>query len=198
MAAPPRPVSVFPRVAFRVAVAATLIFSLVIFHIQHQEVARQAAPTPLDVLMAAQRGDGGWAVSGEQPRPQYDVAVTALAVLALIQSGPAPLDEPLAPALRAGVDFLIRTQNRDGQFGPAFSGLKFTQYLAAKALGAAADLPDADPAWQTAALRARERMPAEHQMVALNRQLAQPQSFPGNWADAGGPAVQAALELLKR
>ena len=156
------------------------------------------APSPVEILMAAQRADGGWSADEGQLRARYDVSVTALAVLALMPSEMAPLGRPQAQAIRDGISYLIAQQGQDGKFGTDFSGADFTRYLAGMALQAAARLPDAEPAWQAAAERARAHLPDSFQMAKLNAHLAQPDTFPARWADAGGPIAQTALALLAR
>lgn len=156
------------------------------------------APSPVEILMAAQRADGGWSADEGQLRARYDVSVTALAVLALMPSEMAPLGRPQAQAIRDGISYLIAQQGQDGKFGTDFSGADFTRYLAGMALQAAARLPDAEPAWQAAAERARAHLPDSFQMAKLNAHLAQPDTFPARWADAGGPVAQTALALLAR
>ena len=156
------------------------------------------APAPVDILMAAQRDDGGWSADDQNRRARYDTSVTALALLALLKSGDAPLQGTQAVAIRAGVDHLLRQQQADGRFGGDFSGADFTQYLAGMALQAAARLPGAEPAWIMAAARAAPHVPSGVQMAKLNQSLAHPEHFPPRWAEAGGPVTQAALQMLGR
>ena len=156
------------------------------------------APSPVEILMAAQRADGGWSADDRQLRARYDVSVTALALLALMPSEVAPLGGPQAKAVRSGISYLIAQQGQDGKFGADFSGADFTRYLAGMALQTAARLPGADPAWQAAAERARPHLPDSFQMAQLNAHLAHPDTFPARWADAGGPVAQTALALLAR
>ena len=156
------------------------------------------APAPVDILMAAQRDDGGWSADDQNRRARYDTSVTALALLALLKSGDAPLQGTQAAAIRAGVDHLLRQQQADGRFGGDFSGADFTQYLAGMALQAAARRPGADPAWIMAAARAAPHLPSGVQMAKLNHNLAHPEQFPPRWAEAGGAVTQAALQMLGR
>ena len=156
------------------------------------------APAPVDILMAAQRADGGWSADNQNRRARYDTSVTALALLALLKTDDAPLQGAQAAAIRAGVDHLLRQQQADGRFGGDFSGADFTQYLAGMALQAAARLPGADPAWIMAAARAAPHLPTGVQMAKLNHNLAHPEHFPPRWAAAGGPVTQAALQMLGR
>ncbi|HPT17684.1 MAG TPA: hypothetical protein PK388_10405 [Kiritimatiellia bacterium] len=156
------------------------------------------APAPIDVLMAAQRADGGWSASDGQLHARYDVGVTSLALLALMKAETAPLAGPQADAIRAGVAHLLRQQRGDGRFGEDFSGAGFTQYLASMALQAAARLPGAEADWANAADRAALNLPSNVQMAKLNGTLAHPETFPARWADAGGPVTLAALQMLSR
>ena len=156
------------------------------------------APSPVEILMAAQRADGGWSADDQQLRARYDVSVTALALLALMPTEVTPNYGRQVKAIRSGISYLIGQQRKDGIFGADFSGAEFTRYLAGMALQAAARLPDADPAWQAAAERARAHLPDSNQMAKLNAHLAQPDAFPARWADAGGPVAQTALALLAR
>jgi len=123
---------------------------------------------------------------------------TALALLALMPDETMPIRGPQAKTIRSGIAYLIAQQGQDGNYGADFSGADFTRYLAGMALQAAARLPNADPAWQAAAERARAHLPDSVQMAKLNAHLAQPEAFPARWADAGGPVAQMALTLLAR
>ena len=155
-------------------------------------------PAPIDILMAAQRADGGWSADEQNLRSRYDVGVTALALLALMRAEGTPLAGPPSPAIRAGIAHLMRQQQADGRFGEDFSGAGFTQYLAGMALQAAARLPRAEAAWGEAAARAERHLPTGSQMAKLNGSLAHPETFPDRWADAGGPVTLVALEMLRR
>ena len=155
-------------------------------------------PAPVEILMAAQRADGGWSADERNLRSRYDVGVTALALLALMRADAAPLDGSPAAAIRAGLGHLLRQQRADGRFGEDFSGAGFTQYLAGMALQTAARLPGAEAAWREAAARAERHLPTGSQMAKLNGSLAHPETFPDRWADAGGPVTLAALEMLRR
>ena len=156
------------------------------------------APAPVEILMAAQRADGGWSADAQNLRARYDVGLTALALLALMQAESAPLEGPHAAAIRAGVAHLVSRQQADGRFGEDFSGSAFTQYLAGMAVQTASKLIQADPAWGQAAVRAAPHLPLEIQMAKLNSNLANPEMFPERWADAGGPVAHAALAMLRR
>ena len=184
-------------VALRAAAALALVCGVGAWWLRAPAPVAQA-PSPVEILMAAQRADGGWSADARQLRARYDVSVTALAVLALLPAEIAPLGGPQAASVRAGLAYLIGQQGQNGKFGADFSGADFTHYLAGMALQAAARLPGADPAWQAAAARARQHLPDAFQMAKLNSHLAHPDSFPARWADAGGPVARTALQLLAR
>ncbi|MGD9612574.1 MAG: hypothetical protein AB7V22_06685 [Kiritimatiellia bacterium] len=184
-------------VALRAAAALAVLCGAGVWWLRAPAPVAQA-PSPVEILMAAQRTDGGWSADARQLRARYDVSVTALAVLALLPTEIAPLGGQQAAAVRDGLSYLIGQQGKDGKIGEDFSGSDFTHYLAGMALQAAARLPGADPAWQAAAARARHHLPDSFQMAKLNAHLAHPDSFPARWVDAGGPVAQTALTLLAR
>lgn len=61
-------------------------------------------------LLAAQRSDGGWS---QEPSLESDSYATGEALTALLESGMA---KPQDPAVRRGVEFLLRTQLQDGSW----------------------------------------------------------------------------------
>ena len=185
------------RIFARAAAALALIGGAGLWFVRAPLPVAQA-PAPIDVLMAAQRADGGWSASDGQLHARYDVGVTSLALLALMKAEAAPLAGPQAGAIRAGVAHLLRQQRGDGRFGEDFSGAGFTQYLASMALQTAARLPGAEADWANAADRAALNLPSNVQMAKLNGTLAHPETFPARWADAGGPVTLAALQMLSR
>lgn len=153
---------------------------------------------PLQTLLQAQCPDGRWTAGEQISHSRYDPAITALAILALLQADPNPLQGSYASAIRSGLDYLVRQQNTDGQVGADFSGSAYTQYLAYKALEIASQLPDADPIWILAAARAKPLAPTPLQMAQLNRHLSRPEQFPSRWLDIGGAPAKSAVESFKR
>jgi hypothetical protein len=61
-----------------------------------------------DRLLSAQRADGGWA---QEPGLRTDAYATGLALFALRETGAASADDP---AVRRGVQYLLRTREADG------------------------------------------------------------------------------------
>ena len=183
-------------IPLRVAAAIALLLGAGLWMLRPTNVA--SGPTPIEILMSAQRADGGWSADARNLRPRYDVGVTALVLLALMHADPAALEGPQAGAIRTGMAHLLRQQSPDGRFGGDFSGSGFTQYLAGMALQAAAQLSGADPTWQTAAAQTAPHLPPDIQMAKLNSHLAHPNAFPTRWADAGGPVTLAAIQMLAR
>ena len=187
----------FSEIAVRAAAAFALLLGAGLWWVRIPAPVA-SAPAPIDILMAAQRADGGWSSDERNLRSRYDVGVTALAVLALMRADETPHAGSPSAALRAGIAHLLSQQRADGRFGEDFSGSGFTHYLAGMALQAAARLPGASSDWILAAARAERHLPSGLQMAKLNNSLAHPETFPARWADAGGPVTLAALEMLKR
>lgn len=63
--------------------------------------------------------DGEEGVCDGLGRPQFDVGVTGLALLCFVRSGHGPIDGPYAPAVRAGLRYLVDVQSPDGNFDVA-------------------------------------------------------------------------------
>lgn len=103
-------------------------------------------------LLAAQSDDGGWRAATGNAAELYDVGVSALALLALMESDPARLDAASRAAIRRGLDYLAARQDADGLFGPSCPGAPYNQGLATLAMLEARALED-DPGWQAAARR---------------------------------------------
>ena len=180
----------------RAAAAVALLLGSGLWMLRPLPAAKSASP--VDILMAAQRPDGGWSADEQNLRPRYDTGVTALALLALMHVDSAEPEGPRAAAIRAGMAHLLRQQCPDGSFGGDFSGAGFTQYLAGMALQLASRLPNADPAWISGAHRAAIHLPPDLQMAKLNQGLAHADAFPARWAAAGGPVAATAIQLLGR
>lgn len=83
-------------------------------------------------LIANQDTNGSWDVKRWGGSPKFQVALTALSTLALLESEPAG-DARLAAAARAG-DWLAAQQSSDGVFGPSFQGAPYNHAMATMAL----------------------------------------------------------------
>ena len=192
--ASPRPV-LFSFPFLRGVAALSLLMGVSVWMFRPVQVAQ--TPSPVEILLAAQRDDGAWSAGEPLLHSRYDTGVTALALMALIRSTPSVLNETQASSIRAGMEHLLRLQRPDGRFDAEETGIGFTQYLAGMALQAASQLPNADPKWRSAASLAASHCPSEIQMAKLNNCLSHPDSFPSRWAEAGGPVAQTAIQLLK-
>jgi Planctomycete cytochrome C/Ankyrin repeats (many copies)/Ankyrin repeats (3 copies)/Prenyltransferase and squalene oxidase repeat len=74
------------------------------------EAGEEALKTAARELLALQRSDGGWS---QEPSLESDSYATGEAITALRESGMAAADDP---AVRRGVEFLLRTQLQDGSW----------------------------------------------------------------------------------
>lgn len=83
-------------------------------------------------LVANQEANGSWDVTRWGGSPKFQVALTALSTLALLESAPAG-DPRLEAAARAGA-WLTSQQSADGTFGPAFQGAPYNHAMATMAL----------------------------------------------------------------
>lgn len=92
----------------------------------------------LAFLLKAQDKDGGWAdsMSGGQKQP----AVAGLAILALLAHGDDPNSGPYAPAIKRGLDYLLKVQDsRTGYLGSSMYNHGFATLALAEAYGALKD-----------------------------------------------------------
>jgi len=186
------------RSVIRIAACLLFLLSASILLVPRNPSSTAVSPSPVDVLMAAQRVDGGWSADSRNLRSRYDTGVTALVLLALIHDDSEDMTEEKRAAIRSGASHLWHQQTPDGRFGPDFSGWRFNQYLATKAMEAAAGLAGADPTWHAAVERAQWHLPCEFQMAKLNQHLSHPEEFPSRWMEAGGPVAVTAIRMLKR
>jgi A-macroglobulin TED domain len=153
---------------------------------------------PMQTLISYQNPDGSWSAHREGSSSRYDTDVTALAVLALIRAEPAMNDSTATRSIYAGISHLLRQQRANGSFVDSSPRVAFTSYLAGMAIQLAGTRPDAPSEWQQAALRMAPHLPRAVQMTKLNQELANPGTFPARWAEAGGPAAVAVLQVLQQ
>ena len=183
---------------YKKAVAAVAVGVLVagIWWTNHQ--VENTEQTPLQILMASQGADGRWSPGGRTEHERYDTGVTALVLVALLQADEANENNVHQEAIDAGMAHLLRQQAENGSFRDSSSRTPYTQYLAGMALQLAVQKPNAPEEWHAAAEQAGDHLPPVTQMVRLNQQLAHPESFPPRWAEAGGTAAMAAIQLLQQ
>ena len=92
-----------------------------------------AAAQAMDWLCRTQETDGSWSSARWGGDKRYQVALTALSLLALLDPQPSASDARLAAVRRAGA-YLKSQQNQHGEFGPAFDGAPYNQGIATLAL----------------------------------------------------------------
>jgi hypothetical protein len=102
-------------------------------------------------LCAQQGADGSWR-SGAAAEGQYDVGVSALALLALMGNPGGAVPGDSAAALRRGCDYLAASQSPDGRFGPSVAAAPYNHGLATLALVNACGV-ESNAAWRAAVTR---------------------------------------------
>lgn len=107
----------------------------------------------LDWLVARQDADGSWNVSRWGGSPKFQVALTALSALALLESG--PQGDPRLDAATRACAWLASQQTPDGTFGPSFQGAPYNHAMATMAL-----------------LRAQRLAPDDQKKSSLDRAIA--------------------------
>jgi len=83
-------------------------------------------------LCQAQDATGAWDVAKWGGDKRYSVALTGLALLAILDEQPFAAEQEAAA--QKAVDFLMAEQNPTGEFGPQFSGSAYNQGIATLAL----------------------------------------------------------------
>jgi hypothetical protein len=92
-----------------------------------------AAQDALAWLCRTQERDGSWSAAAWGGDRRFEVALTALSVLALV-GGAAPERHERLAAARTAAAFLCRQQRAAGEFGPAFREAPYNHALATLAL----------------------------------------------------------------
>ncbi len=93
-------------------------------------------------LCATQEADGSWSTERWGGRPQFEVALTGLALMALLEAEH-PTDRTRDAARRA-TDYLVGRQDAAGRLGPVFDGEPYNQGIATLALARAFQLRPAE------------------------------------------------------
>ena len=83
-------------------------------------------------LLANQDSDGSWDVTRWGGSPKFQVALTALSTLALLES--APSGDTSLEAARRACAWLASQQSANGTFGPSFQGAPYNHAMATMAL----------------------------------------------------------------
>ena len=85
-------------------------------------------------LCGTQEADGSWSTARWGGNKQFEVALTALSLLALLHEGRPDAADKRMPAAQKAIGYLLEQQNDRGEFGPAFAGSPYNQGLATLAL----------------------------------------------------------------
>ncbi len=98
-----------------------------------------AAEDPLASAMAwmceTQEADGSWSTARWGGRPQFEVALTGLALMAMLEGDTA--SGPVQSAIDRAVGYLVSKQDETGRIGPAFDAELYNQGIATLALARA-------------------------------------------------------------
>lgn len=94
---------------------------------------------PKEWLRKNQEENGSWKVEKWGGQKEYTLAVTSLAMLALLKDEINPFEGPSQKALEKGLGYLLKSQNSQGTFGGASSYSLQTHILATLALNKARD-----------------------------------------------------------
>lgn len=127
----------------------------------------------LEWLAAAQEEDGSWDPARWDGRPQFEVGLSGLSLLAFLNSGESGNNGRFAAVTEKGLHFLLRQQDTQGRFGPEFSGTLYNHGLASMAL-MEAYAAGRDPSLKPAIGRALEFITSS-------------QCDEGGWSGAGTP-----------
>lgn len=96
------------------------------------ESRQKAWQLALDWLKQSQEPNGGWDSRKWGGRGEFDVALSGLALLVLVEETPETGE--LTPAARKAVEYLRRSQNPDGAFGPNGEGRMYNHGITTVAL----------------------------------------------------------------
>jgi hypothetical protein len=129
----------------------------------------------LEWLAAHQDADGKWDADGFNRhcpsfidcrgagRPELDVGVSGLALLAFLGAGHSPLpSSPYSSVVARGLDFLLEAQRDDGAFGPSHQWFFYSHAIATFAVAEAYGL-SRDPRYRAAAASALQFSEAHQQ-----------------------------------
>jgi hypothetical protein len=181
----PARATVWPRVAAMAAAAAILlVLGLSKFTPRApQAVAAESTSASveraLDWLCQAQEPDGSWSAARWGGDRRFEVALTALPLMALLNDE--HTTPPRSAAIARAVEHLRREQAANGSFGGEFFGSCYNQGIATLAL-----------------LRAYQRHPTAELKSTLDDAFAvieATQTSPGGWGYLGSPQPHPAITL---
>jgi prenyltransferase beta subunit len=171
-AAAPRRLPAWRRtVAWPLAAAAALVLILAGNWVVPRLIAKRNLATmsvrerASDWLCRTQEPDGSWSTARWGGHPKFEVALTALAALTLLDESMAGASDPRrGAALGRALRWLVERQGAAGGFGPEFDGAPYNQGLATLALAQAmrqADRPDLKPVLERAVMAIRRLQHAD-------------------------------------
>lgn len=185
--APSRRPSRWPRVAAIAAVLTLLAGGAALTHFHTPASLAMRPPVAdenavsitraLDWLCQNQEPDGSWDAEKWGGNRRFEVALTALPALALLNA-----ESPLPPASAAvsrAAQWLQQQQHEDGSFGPDFSGAAYNQSIATIAL-----------------LRTYQRSPSaslKHSLDAALANLLARQTDDGGWGYVRSPLADRSI-----
>lgn len=106
--------------------------------VAQQERRLDPAAAATEWLCATQEPDGSWSTKRWGGHPRFEVALTGLSLMALLECE-SPSDRVQAAIARA-TDYLVGRQDATGRLGPAFDGEPYNQGIATLALARAFQL----------------------------------------------------------
>jgi hypothetical protein len=145
--------------------------------------AQAASQRAVKWLCRSQERDGSWSTARWGGHRQFEPALVGLALLAIIDGDPAPLDAASLAALQKGAAFLLSRQEPDGLFGLRFDSAPYNHGIATLAILAVLPFHD------TPALRA-----AASQALALLREQQHGDGGWGYW-NASDTAANLSITL---
>ncbi len=95
---------------------------------------REAIRSALDWLVFAQESSGAWAPERWQGKPEYEVSLTGMALLALLQEPAGSLRADRQDAVRRGLAYLTARQHANGTWEPEGTAQMYNHALATLAL----------------------------------------------------------------
>lgn len=105
---------------------------------RHESTTATSIENGLRWLASTQEEDGSWNSEKHGGHPLYNVGDTSLALLAFLHDGQTHRDGPYRENVQNAIEFLLRSQDSEGCFGPRVSqNFMYSHILATQACGEA-------------------------------------------------------------